>query len=126
MEEIYPITKFPTHAVLVMQEFADQAIFKSRVTFQILPVEFSSLIGAVDNPSALNKRTLICINTSPMNITNITGGADNQDLKILGDGFTTLVYGDKIKTNTGVDKLLEADMVYRFSYINNIWYEDAP
>ena len=44
---------------------------------------------------------------------------------VLGDGFTTLVHGSNIKTNTAANKLLATNQVYIFTRIGSAWIENA-
>lgn len=64
------------------------------------------------------------VNINPITITNFLKGQEGQYLRILGDGNTTIADNAFIRTNTGANKLLAADIVYRFSLIEGIWYED--
>jgi len=77
-------------------------------------------------PSVKNLEKFIAANDAPTNILNFKDGQDGQTITILGDGQTTVVYGaNTIITNTGVDKLLAANKVYRFTRFNSVWVEDA-
>jgi hypothetical protein len=77
-------------------------------------------------------------NVAPVNVTGIKGGQDGQTITLLGDGQTTLVHNavvtkpaEPILTNTGVNKLLAANVAYhlvRFADVgsnNGKWYEFA-
>jgi len=78
------------------------------------------------NPSVLNLEKFIAANIAPTNILNFRDGQNGQSITILGDGQTTVVYGvNTIITNTGVDKLLAANKVYRFTRFNSVWVEDV-
>jgi hypothetical protein len=104
----------------------DPVVFRSPVTFTeliespISPVPFGALI-----PSVLNRTRLLFNNSAPTLVTNFTHGQEGQEIKILGDGQTTLDFGASIKTNTGVDKLLLVNKVYTFTLFNNVWIENA-
>lgn len=64
--------------------------------------------------------------TNPTTITNFLLGQDSNSITILAaDGNTTIANNANIKTNTGADKLLTQNMVYRFTLFGLIWYEDA-
>lgn len=46
-----------------------------------------------------------------------------QTIYIRGNGDLIVEYNDKIKTNTGYDKLLEEDIVYVFTNFNGVFVE---
>jgi hypothetical protein len=76
-------------------------------------------------PSVLNVNTWICNNTGAVTITNFTDGQNGQSIRVYGDGYTTIQNGTNIFTNIGADKLLATQAIYRFTFINSYWYEDA-
>lgn len=63
--------------------------------------------------------------SSAVTVTNFKHGQDGQTIKILGNGNTTITNNANIKTNTGANKVLAANMVYTFTYFNKVWYEDS-
>lgn len=63
--------------------------------------------------------------SSATTITDFTGGVMGQEIKLLGDADVTIDDGALIKTNTGADKTLAANKIYRFTRWNDVWYEDA-
>ena len=104
---------------------SDAVIFEAPVTFSILPEVFLNKFASGDTtPSVLNKDTFLG-SGSTVTVTNFDDGNPNDSIKILGDGTTTVANNTHIKTNTGANKLLATNKVYRFSLFNNIWYEDA-
>lgn len=88
---------------------------------------------------ATNVKVLRLDNTGPVNVTGIKGGTDGHDIRILGDGQATIINNsavtkpaEPIITNTGANKLLAANKVYRFTRFlnagdpkNGTWVEDA-
>ena len=109
-----------------MKLFKEEVIFEDLVRYRILPFKgIDTLQKTSVTPSVANLETWIAANTGAVTITNFMKGAVGQRIKILGDGFTTIANNTVIKTNTGANKLLAVNKVYRFTYINNIWYEDA-
>lgn len=56
-------------------------------------------------------------------ITDFLFGQNGQTIRLLGNANTTIQNGTKIKTNTGADKTLADNIVYRFTRFNNTWYE---
>lgn len=99
-----------------------EQIFEQPVTLLRLQKRFlNTLVGAT--PDVLNKEFWRS-HDAATSVTAFTRGQPGQELRILGNGNTTLVYGATIKTNTGVDKLLLADIVYRLTYFEGVWYED--
>ncbi len=76
-------------------------------------------------PDVKNGEFWKCINVVGTTVTQFDNGYEGQALSILGEGFTTIANNANIKTNTGANKLLAANKVYRFTRFNKIWYEDA-
>lgn len=110
-----------------MKREIEEMIFESLVRFRILPFKgYDTLKIGSTTPSVENLETWIAKNTgAALTVTNFTNGADAQVIYILGDGFTTVANNANIKTNTGANKLLLANLVYSFHYINNVWYEEV-
>lgn len=107
-------------------DIADEVLFKGPVQFSELPQQpISSLVLASTTPSVLNNTRLKAINSGAISITNFLDGQEGQEIKILGDGNTTVVHGSFIKTNTAVNKLLAANKVYTFSLWSAVWIENA-
>jgi len=101
----------------------EEQIFEAPTTFRILSTKVvSTLVGTT--PSVENCEVFRC-SGAVVTVTNFTKGTSNQSIAILGDGNTTISNNANIKTNTGANKLLAANKVYRFTYISNVWYEDA-
>lgn len=75
-------------------------------------------------PSIMNITRAQANNIVPVTVTNFSMGQPGQELIVIGDGNTTVEHGTKIMTNTAADKLLLADMAYRFIYsLDKIWIE---
>lgn len=105
---------------------SDDWRFLGRVIFQNLIEQPPSNIPEADTtPSVLNRTRLVCTNTSSTNVTQFRYGQEGQEIKLLGDGFTTLVHGTYIKTNTGANKLLAVNKVYTFTRFNSLWIENG-
>lgn len=104
----------------------EPTIFEAEVTFLVHPKTFvGTFIREDETPTVQNVTVWKANNIAPNNITNFDDGQEGQTIKILGDGQTTVVYSTTIKTNTGIDKLLDADKMYTFTYVNSTWIEDA-
>lgn len=98
--------------------------FLNIVQFNKLPSKPNSRFGiGVITPSVLDCENWLCGGTV-VTITNFLKGENWQRLYILGDGNTTIANNATIKTNTAANKLLAANKIYRFTYINKVWYED--
>lgn len=110
-----------------MRTEKEKVLFTQATIFQVLPEkQVGSLLKANATPTVENVEVWKAVNTGAFNVTNFKFGGIAQRIHILGDGFTTVIYNvNKIITNTGVDKLLAANKVYRFTLINEVWYEDA-
>lgn len=101
----------------------DEVIFNGPVTFNQTPkVLRNKLFGGF--PTVTNQSLFLSHDAASI-ITDFQGGAEGQVLTILGNGNTTITHGTNIFTNTGADKVLAADLVYRFTFINGKWYEDG-
>lgn len=85
----------------------------------------AKFFAAATTPSVENQEFWIANNTGAVTITNFLNGYVCQVIRILGDGFTTIANNANIKTNTGANKLLAVNKVYVFTFINNLWVEDA-
>lgn len=71
-----------------------------------------------------NLRLIYCNNSIAITVTNFTGGAEGQSIALRGDGNTTIQNNANIVTNTGADKLLTVDKIYRFTLVQGKWLED--
>lgn len=103
----------------------DDVTFSGRVSFSVLPVEFTDTFKDLVTPSVSNVNVFKC-SGSVTTITNFLSGSDGQTIKILGDGNTTVSNNSNISTNTGANKLLAVNKIYRFTYLQETahWYED--
>lgn len=109
-----------------MRTESEAVAFIAPVQFRIIPTRIAQRFTASDTtPSVLNHEYWIANNTGAVTITQFDDGSDCHELRILGDGFTTVANNTKIKTNTGANKLLAANKVYKFTNFNGVWYEDA-
>jgi hypothetical protein len=82
-------------------------------------------------PNVLNGRIFQGANSDPVTVTDFSKGANGQRIYVLGDGQMTIEHGTFIFTNTGANKLLVTDIVYRFTFfripgppISHKWVED--
>lgn len=92
----------------------------------LLPIRFvGTLSRDSNNPSVKNVERWIAANTDPINIIDFRDGQDGQEIKILGDGVTTVNNNVKIKTNTAANKLLAPLKVYTFTKFEDVWIEDV-
>lgn len=106
--------------------FADPVHFTNRVTFQQeIQHEILSAPKTATTVSVLNLVRVKFSNTGAASVTNFTGGQQGQEIKILGDGNTTLVHGTSIFCNTGANKLLAVNKVYTFTNFSTSWIENA-
>lgn len=99
-------------------------IFKNVLDFLIAPTKYGTKVLVDATPKVSNIHFLLpqaVANT----ITNLIGGAQYQELAILGDGVVVINNNANIKTNTGANKTLLVNKVYTFFCIDNIWYEHA-
>ena len=106
-----------------MDIFREIVLFEQDVVFQKLPQIFVSGSVGSTMPSVENLTRLVFKNTSPVSVSLFANGIEGQEVKVLGDGNTTILNGAGIKTNTGADKLLAAEMIYSFTLLEGVWYE---
>jgi hypothetical protein len=107
-------------------KIADPVEFFSTAKFRIIPEQKPSTVAKLATKvSVLNVTRFFCINTVATTITSIVGGQEGQEVKFLGDGFTTFQHGTIIFTNTAANKLLAANKVYTFTQFNSKWYENG-
>ncbi len=107
-------------------QIADQVEFLAPIILTVLPErKIEDAQDTATTVSALNKERIQFSNTGAVTITDFTKGQEGQELVILGDGFTTVTHGTKIKTNTAANKLLLANTIYHFVRFNDLWVEIA-
>lgn len=94
-----------------------------RTYFHTLPDENVSGSALQTIPDATNVTFLVFQNTGAVSVTNILGGLNGRQLRVKGDGNTTIDNNSNIKTSTGANKLLSVNGVYSFTYYQGVWYE---
>lgn len=106
--------------------------FEDVVSRNVLERNDIQALSVSDTPSVLNQKFFEAKSVSPITVTDFKNGSPAQRLYILGDGNTTVEHGTFIFTNTGADKLLELNKVYKFTYFpintspkSHKWVEDA-
>ena len=108
-----------------MKVIREETIFDAKVHFNVITQrEFVNFITNDTTPNVLNQEYWRAVNTGAVTVTNFANGSEGQELRILGDGFTTVANGTSIKTNTGANKLLATNRMYRFIMFNRVWYEE--
>lgn len=103
----------------------DDIYVNGKTYYAQLPEEnvFKSVGQTTPNVSQLT--LLVFQNTGAVSVTDLVGGNEGNELRIIGDGFTTLVFNTRIVTNTGANKLLAANKYYSFTMFNKVWIEHA-
>lgn len=95
----------------------------------ILPTVVRQDTLSSTTPKVSNLRIIYFKNTAPLTVTNFVGGAEGQSIQLRGDAQTTIANNTNIVTNTGANKLLQLNLVYRFTLFNVSgtlkWLEDA-
>ena len=61
--------------------------------------------------------------TTPTVITQFTGGHSGREITLIGNANVTIQNNATIKTSTGANKVLAANLAYRFVHYNGVWYE---
>jgi hypothetical protein len=104
-----------------IKRVTEEQQFEAPVTFLVLPKRFlDELISTT--PNVFNKEYFTS-HSSATTVTNFLNGQPQQSLYILGNGNTTIANNSNIKTVSGSDTLLLADIIYHFIFMNNIWYQ---
>ena len=88
----------------------------------------SHIQSGATTPSVKDLEHIILNHAGPTTITNLKNGRDGQPLKIISlNGNATIANNANIVTNTGANKLLTANLVYRFTFhkATGKWHEDA-
>lgn len=118
-EELSRVTGQPLKIV-------DPVEFLNTASFRILPEQKITQVSKLATiVSVLNVTRLQCINTVATTVISLKAGQEGQEIKFLGDGFTTFQHGTVIFNNTSADKLLVANKVYTYTQFNNKWYENG-
>jgi len=105
--------------------FADPIDFLATVRlYQILETPIEEVDSSPSTINVLNITRVELQNTVAVTVTNLTGGQEGQEVKICGDGFTTIQNGTNLFTNTGANKLLAANKVYTFTKFSSGWIEN--
>ena len=122
-EELRDILSTPTGVTL---RFNDPVEFTLGATFAQLPESgVLSVTNAPTTISVLNITRVQLQNTGAVTVTNLLNGQRGQEVKFLGDGFTTFANNTTIKTSTGANKLLATNKVYTFTLFGSTWVENA-
>lgn len=101
----------------------EEYVFGAPITFVVLPKRFPARFRPSEAlPTVINNDLFIANGT--VTITNFIEAAKGQRIHILGNGTTQVEHNANIKTNTGATKLLADGLVYRFTHIEDVWYED--
>lgn len=106
--------------------FADPVDFLATVRlYQLIenPIEVIDFVPTTIN--VLNITRVELKNTTAVTVTNLIGSQEGQEVKILGDGYTTIQHGTNIFTNTAANKLLAVNKVYTFTKFSTGWIENA-
>lgn len=103
--------------------FNEEVVFNAPTRFYVLPeVMVDTLISTTPD---VDGRTTFKGSGVVATITNFIKGINGQRIHIRGDGTTTVAHNATVKTSTGANKLLASNLMYHFTLIDNIWYEDA-
>jgi hypothetical protein len=114
------------HTSGIPERFTHPIVSEAPRRDTVLPQFFVKMLEVANaTPDVANIERGMLQNTVAQTVTNFLHGQPGQRLVVLGDSFTTLQNGGRIFTNTAANKLLLANKVYRFTYFNSNWYEDA-
>lgn len=90
--------------------------------FGILPEDVWTISKSVATPNVENTEFLAFANTSAFTVTDFRRGSNGQTLRILGDSFTVISHGARIKNVGEISHILLANVVYLYVLYNNVWY----
>ena len=102
--------------------FREEVLFLNQTTFNLLPKKFVGTLTVSATP-IVSSVEIWKSPSSGVTVTNFLGGAEGQNLYILGNGNLTVSHNATIKTSTGANKVLAANKIYHFKLIDAIWYE---
>ena|SRR5689334_10000104 len=108
-----------------VSRLTQEIVTEAPVSQTVLEKQFAKNSKGEAIPSVLNIKKLIFKNAVAQAVTNFKDGQDNQEIAVLGDGFTTINNNANIQTNTGANKLLTNGLVYHFTKFLGKWREDA-
>jgi hypothetical protein len=109
-----------------MKTITEPTVFAGIVEFTKIPTRrLTKFTPADTTPSVKDNEWFQTTNTGAVTVTQFNNGQELQRLHILGDGFTTVANNANIKTNTGANKLLAANKVYKFTNFGKVWIEDV-
>lgn len=101
---------------MTVHRITEETVLEAPETQLLLPKRFVGHIGGgVTVPIVRNLEIFQCTNTAPVSVTHFKDGQIGQTIRLLGDGFTTIVHGATVKTNTAANKLLLVNKVYTFT-----------
>jgi len=76
-------------------------------------------------PDTTGTTFVVLTHSGATTITNFLGGYGGKTIRLVGNANVTIQNNANIGTNTGADKVLVVDRIYRFTYYNGKWREDA-
>lgn len=107
-----------------------EVIFEDMTSRNVSEKQFVQLLRG-EQPNVSNRKLFEASNPSATTVTDFLRGAPGQRIHILGDDNTTIEHGTFIFTNTGANKLLQSNVVYKFTYFpiqgpprSHKWVED--
>lgn len=106
-----------------VRQFFEDIVFEGEVRFNRDAVRFIDVL--VGTTPTIKYTVYYKSHASAVTVTNFLGGSEGKEVVILGNGNTTITHGTNIFTSTGANKVLLANKIYRFTYIEGKWYEDG-
>ena len=76
-------------------------------------------------PDTTGSTFIVLTASTPTTITDFTGGYGGKTIRLLGNVNVTIANNSQINTNISANKALIGERIYRFTYYNGIWFEDA-
>lgn len=99
------------------------SVFAAPILQLIEEIKFVDTLKGTTTPDISTRKVFKCGNTAAITVTEFKNGTDGDVIYLLGESFTTIQNGTKIKTNTGANKLLAANKIYCFVQIDGVFYE---
>lgn len=109
-----------------MTQFFHEAVeFESEVRHKVLPVVFVDKLEPGNVTPSVQNVTVFRAGGTLVTITNFTQGQEGQQIRILGDGLTTIAHNANIKNAALANLLLVSGTIYSYILIGNVWYQNG-
>lgn len=109
-----------------MTQFFNEAVeFESEVRHKVLPVVFVDKLEPSSATPSVQNVTVFRAGGALVTVTNFVQGQEGQQIRILGDGLTTIAHNANIKNASLANLLLLTNTIYSYILIGNVWYQNG-